>query len=132
MDRALAESAALERAGKFDEAVSSLETQARETFGHAEIFDAAARALLAHRSGKGDRERAVEWALRACAAAAGNDPFFCATLAAAHAANGHPEEAVLAARQAKNAAVARGDEALATELERRIQQYARAASEVSG
>jgi hypothetical protein len=72
--------------------------------------------------------RAVEWAARACRVTEGNDPLVCATLAEAHAANGQPEEAVQAARRAKEAALRRGDEALASELEQRIQRYARGAS----
>jgi hypothetical protein len=129
---AIAEAAKLAKNGQVEQSAAVLEAQARRTFAYAEIFDATARALLARTDGKNTLARAVEWASRACEATAGDDPHFCATLASAHARNGDADAAILAARRAKDAALRRGDAALAGELELRIQQYARGASGESG
>jgi hypothetical protein len=127
-ERALARSARLADEGRLEEAAAVVEAQARRTFGDAKIFDATARALLAQDPTRGDVARAVEWASRGCEASGREEPLFCRTLADAHAARGNSSEALRAARVAKDAALSRGQEALAAQLELRIQGYARRAT----
>jgi hypothetical protein len=130
--RALAEARSLESSGRDDAAAALLESEALRTFANEPLFEATARALLAAPQVEGAVGRAVEWAARACRIPKGEDPVPCATLAAALAAGGRLEEAMHAARRAREAALARGDDALAGQLERSIQDYAREASRAGG
>jgi hypothetical protein len=128
-ERARTEASRLVAAGRGDEAAAVLERQAMQSFAQPALFEATARQLLAEPAEPPALLRAAHWAARACALGRGSDPAACATEGLAHATLGNTAAALRATRQAKRAALGRGDDAFATELESRIQTYARQAME---
>ncbi|MGA1979360.1 MAG: tetratricopeptide repeat protein [Sedimentisphaerales bacterium] len=109
---------------KYEPAIQNLTKAVKLKYNRPDVLDALAWLLAtAGDVSAQDANRAVEYAQHACELTGHREPYFLDTLAAAYAAAGRFDDAIATAEQAVNAAKTNGQEELAGEIQKRMEQY---------
>jgi tetratricopeptide (TPR) repeat protein len=109
--------------GRQADARDLLRAAARQNFAQADLFAAAAQAILSCTPDRQQADEAVHWARRAAQVTRFHDAGAVSQLAATYAAAGHIREAIETARQAREIAVAQGNDGLVAQLDGQMRDY---------